>query len=117
MNVTRDTSLKHVFGVVRGCGFHQPQDAPHWVQTGVERCVSYAFVYETDASRARGRIFSANHSLHKLGVPPKPPGTNHGADNLKSSVIKVVGARGASQASCRCAKKESDRRSLYMLHP
>jgi hypothetical protein len=87
---TRDKSLEHVFDLVPGCGFHQPQDAPHWVETGAERSVSYAFVYETDASRARGRIFAANHYLRKLGVTPEPPGTNHGADNAKSSVMKVV---------------------------
>jgi hypothetical protein len=52
--------------------------------------VSYAFVYETDASRARGRIFAANHFLRKLGVTPQPPGTNPGTDNAKSSVMKVV---------------------------
>lgn len=87
---TRDKSLEHVFDLVPGSGFHQPQDAPHWVQTGGERSVSYAFVYETDATRARGRIFAANHYLRKLGVNPQPPGADPGADNAKSSVMKVV---------------------------
>jgi hypothetical protein len=85
----RDKSLEHVFDLMPGCGFHQPQDAPHWVQTGTERSVSYAFVYETDASRARGRVFAANHYLRKLGVNPQPPGATSG-DNAKSSVMKVV---------------------------
>ncbi len=70
---TRDKTLEHVFDLVPGSGFHQPQDAPHWVQTGAERSVSYAFVYETDASRARGRIFAANHFLRKLGLNPQQP--------------------------------------------
>ncbi|BDC38593.1 hypothetical protein SAMN04487926_10667 [Paraburkholderia steynii] len=87
---TRDKSLEHVFDLVPGSGFHQPQDAPHWVQTGAERSVSYAVVYETDATRARGRIFAANHYLRKLGVNPQPPGTDPGTDNAKSSVMKVV---------------------------
>ncbi|CAE6863295.1 hypothetical protein R69608_00311 [Paraburkholderia nemoris] len=87
---TRDKSLEHIFDLVPGSGFHQPQDAPHWVQTGAERSVSYAFVYETDASRARGRIFAANHYLRKLGVNPQQPGTNPGTDKAKSSVMKVV---------------------------
>ena len=87
---TRDKNLEHVFDLVPGSGFHQPQDAPHWVQTGAERSVSYAFVYETDASRARGRIFAANHYLRKLGVNPQPPGANSATDNAKSSVMKVV---------------------------
>lgn len=87
---TRDKSLEHVFDLVPGSGFHQPQDAPHWVQTGAERSVSYAFVYETDASRARGRILAANHILRKLGVNPQPPGANAGTDNAKSSVMRVV---------------------------
>ena len=87
---TRDKSLEHVFDLVPGSGFHQPQDAPHWVQTGAERSVSYAVVYETDATRARGRIFAANHYLRKLGVNPQPPGADPGTDNAKSSVMKVV---------------------------
>jgi len=87
---TRDKTLEHVFDLVPGSGFHQPQDSPHWVQTGAERSVSYAFVYETDASRARGRIFAANHYLRKLGVNPQPPGASPGTDNAKSSVMKVV---------------------------
>jgi hypothetical protein len=87
---TRDKSLEHVFDLVPGSGFHQPQDAPHWVQTGAERSVSYAFVYETDASRARGRILAANQILRKLGVKPQPPGAHAGTDNVKSSVMKVV---------------------------
>jgi hypothetical protein len=87
---TRDKSLEHVFDLVPGSGFHQPQDAPHWVQTGAERSVSYAFVYETDASRARGRILAANHILRKLGVNPQPPGAHAGTDNAKSSMMKVV---------------------------
>ncbi|TCG02671.1 hypothetical protein BZM27_54085, partial [Paraburkholderia steynii] len=86
----RDKSLEHVFDLVPGSGFHQPQDAPHWVQTGAERSVSYAVVYETDATRARGRIFAANHYLRKLGVNPQPPGADPGTDNAKSSVMKVV---------------------------
>lgn len=87
---TRDKSLEHVFDLVPGRGFHQPQDAPHWVQTGAERSISYAFVYETDASRARGRTFAANHYLRKFGVSPQHPGANPSLDNAKSSVMKLV---------------------------
>jgi len=87
---TRDKSLEHVFDLAPGIGLHQPQDSPHWVQTGAERSVSYAFVYETDASRARGRIFAANHYLRKIGVTPQPPGASFGSDTAKSSVMKVV---------------------------
>ncbi|RQH04130.1 hypothetical protein [Paraburkholderia dinghuensis] len=49
-----------------------------------------AFVYETDATRARGRILAANHYLRKLGASPQPAGANPGADNAKSLVMKVV---------------------------
>ncbi|WP_321968726.1 hypothetical protein [Paraburkholderia tropica] len=87
---TRDKSLEHVFNLMPGRGFHQPQDAPHWVQTGGERSVSYAFVYETNASRARGRILAANHYLRKIGVHPQDPGANAGSDSAKASVMKVV---------------------------
>jgi hypothetical protein len=52
--------------------------------------VSYAFVHETDATRARGRTLAANHYLGKLGMSPKHPGVNPGTDHAKSSVTRVM---------------------------
>jgi hypothetical protein len=52
--------------------------------------VSYAFVYVTDATRARGRTLAANHYLGKLGVSPQHPGVNPATDHAKSSVTQVM---------------------------
>jgi hypothetical protein len=86
----RDPAKEHVFRLLPGRGFHQPQDAPHWVRTGVERSVSYSFVYETDVSRARGRARSANHYMRMMGLSPQQPGVNPGVDTAKSGLMQVV---------------------------
>ena len=86
----RDPGREHVFRLRPGSGFHQPQNAPHWVETGVARSVSYSFVFETDAGRARGQARSANHYLRMLGLHPKHPGVNPGADQAKATVMQVM---------------------------
>lgn len=85
-----DPRQEHVFNLEPGSAFHQPQNAPHWVQTGMVRSVSYAFVFETDASRARSQARSANHYLRKLGMKPQQPGQNPSSDHAKVTVMQVV---------------------------
>ena len=63
--------------------------------------MSYAFVHETHATRARGRSLAANyylgklgmslqHHLGKLGMSLQHPGVNPGTDHAKSSVTQVM---------------------------
>ena len=52
----RDKSREYVFQLGPGKGFHQPQNAPHWVETTSSRSISYTFVFETNKTRARGRV-------------------------------------------------------------
>ena len=85
-----DPAQEHVFELKPGRGFHQPQDAPHWVQTGTIKSVSYAFVYETDAGRARGRVRAANRYLRAMGMTPQHPGPNPSADKAKAAVMRVM---------------------------
>ena len=51
----RNPASEHVFRLSPGFGLHQPQNAPHWVETVRSRSISYSFVFETASSRARGR--------------------------------------------------------------
>jgi hypothetical protein len=85
-----DPKQEHVFNLQPGSAFHQPQNAPHWVQTGTVRSVSYAFVFETDASRERSQARSANHYLRKLGMKPQQPGLDHSTDHAKAAVMQVI---------------------------
>ncbi|WP_448951782.1 hypothetical protein [Labrys neptuniae] len=85
-----DPHEEHVFDLEPGRGFHQPQDAPHWVKTGTVRSVSYAFSFETTASRARGHVRAANRYLRVIGMHPQRPGPNPGADHAKAAVMQVV---------------------------
>ncbi|CAM5764916.1 hypothetical protein LMIY3S_01308 [Labrys miyagiensis] len=85
-----DPKQEHVFNLEPGRGFHQPQNAPHWVQTGTVRSISYAFVFETDASRERSSARSANHYLRMLGMKPQQPGVNPSSDHAKAAVMQVM---------------------------
>jgi len=86
----RQASQECVFSLRAGAGLHQPQNAPHWVETGKSRSISYSFVFETAASRAKGRARSANHYLRKFGLNPSPPGVNSTVDAIKSSAMQFV---------------------------
>jgi Cupin-like domain len=86
----RDPSREHVFRLRPGMGLHQPQNAPHWVETGPMRSISYSFVFETDATRARGRVRAYNRYLRRLGMSPTAPGLRPGLDQFKQRAIRVV---------------------------
>ena len=90
----RDPAHEHVFNLGPGKGFHQPQNAPHWVQTGKSRSVSYTLVFETDVTRALGRTRAFNHYQRKSGVRPARPGLHSALDSAKASVmLSVIPAR------------------------
>jgi hypothetical protein len=86
----RDPAHEHVFNLGPGKGFHQPQNAPHWVQTGKSRSVSYTLVFETDATRALGRTRAFNHYQRKSGFRPANPGAHVALDSAKASAMLAV---------------------------
>jgi hypothetical protein len=86
----RDPAHEHVFDLGPGKGFHQPQNSPHWVQTGKSRSVSYTLVFETDVTRARGRTRAFNHYQRKSGIKPANPGAHAAFDNAKASAMLAV---------------------------
>ena len=87
---TRDARLEHVYNLLPGDGHHQPHDSPHWVETGAERSVSYSFVFETDATRARSRTRACNFYLRRAGIAPARPGANPTRDAFKAAAIRVA---------------------------
>ncbi len=86
----RNPASEHVFSLRPGLGLHQPQNAPHWVETGHSRSISYSFVFETEASRAVGRTRSFNHALRRLGIRPSSPGAFPRRDALKAGTLALV---------------------------
>lgn len=86
----RDPAREHVFTLGPGKGLHQPQNAAHWVETRGSRSISYTFVFETEASRARGRARAFNHFLRCLKLNPAPPGANPAFDAIKSEAMRPL---------------------------
>ena len=87
---SRDGRHEHVFKLGPGDGLHQPQNAPHWVETRQSRSVSYAFVFETNVTRTRGRVRAFNHYLRKVRANPAPPGAHPARDSLKAGTMRAV---------------------------
>jgi hypothetical protein len=87
---TRDRQYEHVYALEAGAGHHQPQNCPHWVETGAGRSISYSFVFETDATRARNRTRACNHFLRRAGLQPTLPGVSPGRDAAKAAAMRVM---------------------------
>ncbi len=83
----RDPGKEQVYNLNAGLGFHQPQNAPHWVETCGTRSISYSLVYETSADRALGRTRAFNYYERKLGMSPTPPGQHSQLDGMKAEAI------------------------------
>lgn len=93
---------ENVYTLTAGSGFHQPQNSPHWVQTRASRSISYAFVFETDASRARGRTRAYNYYLRKFGLAPSEPGQRPAVDAVKAGAMRwMIPARNNVGATLR----------------
>jgi hypothetical protein len=86
----RDKTREHVFNLVAGKGLHQPQNAPHWVETGAGRSISFSFVFETTATRAVSKARGFNHYLRKMGMKPKAIGARAGSDKVKAKAMSMV---------------------------
>jgi hypothetical protein len=85
-----DLAREFVFKLGPGKGLHQPQNAPHWVQTGKSRSVSYTFVFQTDASRSLGRTRGFNYCLRRAGFRPRHPGVHPKVDAFKAGAMHAA---------------------------
>ncbi|WP_146030245.1 hypothetical protein [Methylocella silvestris] len=86
----RDPAREHVFRLNAGLGLHQPLNAPHWVETRDSRSISFAMVYETEATRVRAQTRAANYYLRLLALNPTRPGVNPAADALKTKAMNFM---------------------------
>jgi hypothetical protein len=86
----RDPSAEHAFQLRPGTGLHQPQDAPHWVETVGSRSISYTFVYETPEGRMRSRVRSFNAYLRRLHFDPARPGERPARDAMKAAAMAAA---------------------------
>jgi hypothetical protein len=86
----RDPRQEHVYDLAAGKGFHQPQNAPHWVETREELSISFSFNFDTLDSRKLGRTRGFNHYLRSLGLTPAAPGLHPGTDAFKASALSTL---------------------------
>ena len=86
----RNPEKEHVFNLAPGKGMHQPLNAPHWVQTGNARSISYTFVFNTDADQVLGRTRAFNHYMRRLRLNPAMPGADCEGDARKARVMSKV---------------------------
>ena len=86
----RDPKQGYVFHLAAGKGFHQPRNAPHWVETRRDLSVSFTFNFETERMRQTGRVRGFNCCLRKVGVNPSPPGAWPGLDAVKAEAMRAL---------------------------
>ena len=86
---SRAGAKDYTFDLVPGRGLHQPQNAPHWVQTHGSRSVSYTFVFETRQARLRSRARGFNHYLRRAGLTPAAPGRHALVDAAKGRAMQI----------------------------
>ena len=86
----RDPAKEFVFNLVPGQGLHQPQNAPHWVQTKDSRSVSYTLVFETRTNRLQSRARGFNHYMRRAGLMPHVPGLSPIRDAAKGRAMQVM---------------------------
>lgn len=85
----RHPEMEHVFNLSGGNGFHQPQNAPHWVETNGDISISYSLFFETLAARKINRTRGFNHYIRKTGAEPTPLGVHPRLDLLKAEAMGV----------------------------
>jgi Cupin superfamily protein len=85
----RDPGQEHVFNLSAGKGLHQPQNAPHWVETTGDISVSYSFFFETLTARKTNRTRGFNYYMRKVGAQPTPPGAHPRLDAFKADAMGV----------------------------
>jgi Cupin-like domain len=75
------------YGLRPGSGVHHPFIAPHLVHTESELSVSLAVTFRTRRSDTWTKAHQMNHHLRRLGLHPKPVGTDAWRDALKANAL------------------------------
>jgi hypothetical protein len=87
---TLDPAGARTFDLEPGMGLHQPQNAPHWVETGESVSVSYTFLFQTNVSRAASRARALNYCMRRVGLRPSPLGVHPASDAAKAEVMRLA---------------------------
>lgn len=76
-----------IFELQPGQGGYMPSTAPHMVENGPEPSITISFTYYTDSTRQRELIYRGNARLRRLGLEPKPVGTDPTRDRVKATIL------------------------------
>ena len=85
------------FNVGPGDGVYFPSTSPHmtrtteeWVSPGAGVSVSIGVVFYTEHTRALAQVHQCNAVLRRLGLSPRPPGTNTMLEGIKRPIGKAL---------------------------
>lgn len=95
------------FDMAPGDAVYVPVKAPHWVQNGPTRSISFSITWRSRTSDGEARLHRVNRRLRTMGLEPALPGARPGVD-----AVKVAGHRlfkGATAGVRRALGKERDR--------
>ncbi|MBB5710989.1 cupin-like domain-containing protein [Sphingomonas xinjiangensis] len=95
------------FAMGPGDAVHVPVKAPHWVQNGPERSVSFSITWRSRASDGEARLHRVNRRLRSFGLSPAAPGTHPGADAAKIAAHRL--AKGAIRTFRRLGGQHNGR--------
>ncbi|MEH3048566.1 cupin-like domain-containing protein [Sphingomonas adhaesiva] len=82
-----------------GEAVYVPVKAPHWVQNGPTRSVSFSITWRSDESDGEARLHRVNQRLRRMGWTPATPGASPAADAAKVAAHRAV--KGATATARR----------------
>ncbi|HEX4337012.1 MAG TPA: cupin-like domain-containing protein [Polyangiaceae bacterium] len=94
----------NVFDATPGTGVFMPFTAPHTVQNGNEVSVTLSLTFITKRTEREAALFSANRSLRKLGLSPRPVGS---APLLEEAKFRAFNAWTSARDLARSRGKSS----------
>ena len=95
------------FDMGPGDAVHVPVKAPHWVQNGPERSISFSITWRSRASDGEARLHRVNRRLRGFGMSPAAPGAHPAADAAKVTGHRLV--KGAVRSVRRLAGRQDGR--------
>lgn len=73
-----------------GDGVYVPPNSPHYVEVFDEPSISLSVTFRTTTSDIFDNAVFLNARLRRLGINPRPPGTNARVDQLKSLTTRAL---------------------------
>jgi hypothetical protein len=95
------------FAMQPGDAVYVPVKAPHWVQNGPARSVSFSITWRSRLSDGEARLHRVNDRLRGAGLTPAAPGERPLADAAKVAAHRAV--KGAAQRVKRVLGKSGGR--------